>query len=85
MDDRGLWWGGQETYIQPLAYEPGTSYQYSSSVDWAGFLIERIKNEIMARMMKPCELDSETGELTVNRESPMGKPTKPEDVSVFSG
>jgi hypothetical protein len=35
--------------------------------------------------MKPCELDSETGELTVNRESPMGKPTKPEDVSVFSG
>ncbi len=63
MDDRGLWWGGQETYIQHLAYEPGTSYQYSSSVDWAGFLIERITGKSLEEyfeenIFEPCGMTS---------------------------
>jgi methyl acetate hydrolase len=27
--------------VQPLDYEPGTNYTYSTSVDWAGFYVER--------------------------------------------
>jgi methyl acetate hydrolase len=28
-------------YMQPLLFEPGTSYRYSTGLDWAGFFIER--------------------------------------------
>jgi methyl acetate hydrolase len=28
--------------IQPLCYEPGTSYLYSISLNWAGFFVERL-------------------------------------------
>ncbi|KAJ5174149.1 uncharacterized protein N7482_000026 [Penicillium canariense] len=31
-----------ETYASPLIFEPGTSWHYGSSVDWAGLVVERL-------------------------------------------
>lgn len=43
------------------------------------------KPEITSRQFKPCTMDPATGELKVMQESPLGKPTKVEDVKVLSG
>ena len=33
-----------ERFLYPLVYEPGTSWEYSSALDWAGKLVERVNN-----------------------------------------
>jgi methyl acetate hydrolase len=33
---------GVEALSTPLIYEPGTSYKYGVSIDWAGILVERV-------------------------------------------
>lgn len=35
----------------PLLYEPGTKWMYSTSIDWAGKLIERITGETLEKYM----------------------------------
>ncbi len=103
--------GKIDDYIQPLVYEPGTSYSYSISLDWAGFFVERVKGksleeyfqknifqpcgmstttflptkQIKDRLMQPCQMDPQTHHLSLLNESPMGKPTEPEDVTLFLG
>ncbi len=103
--------GKIDDYIQPLVYEPGTSYSYSISLDWAGFFVERVTGksleayfqenifqpcgmsttsflptkQIKDRLMQPCQMDPQTHHLSLLNESPMGKPTEPEDVTLFLG
>ncbi|MCJ1478910.1 hypothetical protein MMC13_007594 [Lambiella insularis] len=36
----------QEKYDCPLLYEPGTSWGYSPSIDWAGKMVERVNNDV---------------------------------------
>lgn len=36
----------------PLLYEPGTSWSYGTSIDWAGKLIERITGQTLEEYMK---------------------------------
>lgn len=33
-----------ERFLYPLVYEPGTPWEYSSALDWAGKLVERVNN-----------------------------------------
>ena len=33
-----------ERFLYPLVYEPGTSWEYSSALDWAGKMVERVNN-----------------------------------------
>lgn len=41
-----------ERFFYPLVYEPGTSWEYSSALDWAGKLVERINsNETLTEYM----------------------------------
>ena len=42
----------EECCIQPLIYEPGTSWLYSTSIDWAGKLVERITGQTLEEYMK---------------------------------
>lgn len=42
----------EECCTQPLIYEPGTSWYYSISIDWAGKLIERITGQTLEQYMK---------------------------------
>lgn len=42
----------EEACIQPLIYEPGTSWLYSTSIDWAGKLVERITGQTLEEYMK---------------------------------
>lgn len=42
----------EEACIQPLIYEPGTSWLYSTSIDWAGKLVERITGQTLEEHMK---------------------------------
>ena len=42
----------EEAFTQPLIYEPGTSWLYGSSVDWAGKLVERITDQTLEEYMK---------------------------------
>ena len=42
----------EEFCTQPLIYEPGTSWLYSTSIDWAGKLIERITGQTLEEYMK---------------------------------
>ena len=35
-----------ERYLCPLLYEPGTSWEYSCSIDWAGLMVERVNNGV---------------------------------------
>ena len=37
----------EESYTQPLIYEPGTSWLYSNRIDWAGKLVERITGQAL--------------------------------------
>ena len=37
----------EESCTQPLIYEPGTSWLYSTSVDWAGKLVDRITGQTL--------------------------------------
>lgn len=41
----------EEAWTQPLIYEPGTSWLYSTSVDWAGKLVERITGQTLEEYM----------------------------------
>lgn len=41
-----------EAYVQPLVFEPGTSYTYGVGVDWAGFLIERVTGKSLEEYFK---------------------------------
>ena len=41
----------EEACSQPLIYEPGTSWCYSTSIDWAGKLIERITGQTLEEYM----------------------------------
>ena len=41
----------EECCTQPLIYEPGTSWLYSTSVDWAGKLVERITGQTLEEFM----------------------------------
>lgn len=41
----------EEYCTQPLIYEPGTSWLYSTSVDWAGKLVERITKQTLEEFM----------------------------------
>ena len=36
----------QEKYLFPLLFEPGTSWAYGSSTDWAGVVVERVNRDI---------------------------------------
>ena len=42
----------EECCTQPLIYEPGTSWLYSTSIDWAGKLVERITAQTLEEYMK---------------------------------
>ena len=42
----------EEAWIQPLIYEPGTSWLYSTSLDWAGKLVERITGQTLEEYME---------------------------------
>lgn len=42
----------EEACIQPLIYEPGTSWLYSTSIDWAGKLVERITGQTLEEYMR---------------------------------
>jgi methyl acetate hydrolase len=49
--------------IQPLIYEPGTSFRYSIGIDWAGWLVERITGQTLEdyfqeNIFKPCGMDT---------------------------
>jgi CubicO group peptidase (beta-lactamase class C family) len=49
----------------PLIYEPGTSWTYSHSIDWAGVLVERISDLSLEEyfqtyIFKPCGITSMT-------------------------
>ena len=35
-----------EKYSCPLLYEPGTGWDYSPSIDWAGKMVERVNGNI---------------------------------------
>jgi CubicO group peptidase (beta-lactamase class C family) len=39
-------------FTEPLLYEPGTSWHYSSSIDWAGLLVERLMNTTLEDYMR---------------------------------
>ncbi|KAK5123804.1 hypothetical protein LTR85_002440 [Meristemomyces frigidus] len=41
-----------ERFGYPLIYEPGTSWQYSASIDWAGKLVERLTDITLEEYMK---------------------------------
>ena len=41
----------EEACTQPLIYEPGTDWCYSTSMDWAGKLIERITGQTLEEYM----------------------------------
>ncbi|KAM0805889.1 beta-lactamase [Usnea florida] len=41
----------EEACTQPLIYEPGTDWCYSTSIDWAGKLIERITGQTLEEYM----------------------------------
>ena len=41
----------EEAFSQPLIYEPGTSWCYSPSIDWAGKVIERITGQTLEEYM----------------------------------
>ncbi|PNS21796.1 hypothetical protein CAC42_394 [Sphaceloma murrayae] len=40
-----------ERFLFPLVYEPGTSWQYSGSIDWAGQVLERITSQTLEEYM----------------------------------
>ena len=42
----------EEAYTHPLIYEPGTSWLYGTSVDWAGKLVERITGQTLEEYMR---------------------------------
>lgn len=42
----------EEAGTHPLIYEPGTSWLYGTSVDWAGKLVERITGQTLEEYMK---------------------------------
>ncbi len=42
----------EECCTHPLIYEPGVSWEYSTSVDWAGKLVERITGQTLEEHMK---------------------------------
>lgn len=33
-----------ERFLYPIVYEPGTSWEYSSALDWGDKLVERVNN-----------------------------------------
>jgi CubicO group peptidase (beta-lactamase class C family) len=41
-----------ERFGSPLVYEPGTSWRYSPSLDWAGKLVERLTSRTLETYMK---------------------------------
>jgi methyl acetate hydrolase len=52
-----------DTYVQPLAFEPGTSFAYSIGIDWAGWLVERITGQTLEdyfqqNIFEPCGMTS---------------------------
>ena len=42
----------EESCTHPLIYEPGTSWLYGTSIDWAGKLVERITGQTLEEHMK---------------------------------
>jgi CubicO group peptidase (beta-lactamase class C family) len=42
----------EEKHATPLAYEPGTSFSYGASLDWAGKLVERLSGKTLDAFMK---------------------------------
>lgn len=52
-------------WLTPLLYEPGTSYIYSTGIDWAGVLVERIsglslEDYFQEKMFRPLGLKDTT-------------------------
>lgn len=52
-------------WLTPLLFEPGTSFTYSTSIDWAGILVERIsglslEDYFQEKMFKPLGLKDTT-------------------------
>jgi methyl acetate hydrolase len=48
-----------ESYLYPLLFEPGTRFQYSIGIDWAGFLVARVsgltlEEYLQKHIFKPC-------------------------------
>lgn len=41
-----------EALKYPLVFEPGTSWEYSVGVDWAGFMVERVSGMDLDAYMK---------------------------------
>ena len=41
-----------EKFSAPLLYEPGTGWLYSTSIDWAGKLIERVTGQTLEEYVK---------------------------------
>jgi len=44
--------GKIQDYIQPLAFEPGTSWAYGPGIDWAGQVIERLNKCTLEEFME---------------------------------
>jgi methyl acetate hydrolase len=48
-----------EAYLFPLMFEPGTRFQYSIGIDWAGFLVSRVsgltlEDYFQKNIFEPC-------------------------------
>ncbi|KAI0521828.1 beta-lactamase/transpeptidase-like protein [Xylaria bambusicola] len=64
-DQRGSWATLRGRFQHPLVYEPGTSWSYGPSIDWAGLLVERLSGmslqDYMARnIWEPLGIKSMT-------------------------
>lgn len=63
-----------ERHLCPLLYEPGTSWEYSSSIDWVGLMVERVNNGISlgsymdAHVWRPLGIKDITFHLTQRKD-----------------
>lgn len=47
----------EEMFIDPLSYQPGTSWMYGSGLDWAGLVVERITGLTLLQFMQKYMFD----------------------------
>lgn len=71
--------GDIERYRNPLVYEPGTAWQYSASIDWAGQMVEKASGTRLGDWMKQNIFDilglKSTTFKAVGNDAIMGKMT----------
>lgn len=63
-----------ERFGYPIVYEPGTSWEYSSALDWAGRMVERVNDNqslteyLLANVLKPLDITDVTFHIDAQRE-----------------